>query len=463
MTTMLRRAGTAAGAAVLLLSLTAAAPGADVKWTRITEGKLSNTEEVSAVRTKDGVLHVAWPRTGTGKTEDLMHTAIAPDGTISGTPNAIVEGWAKVNGAALAVSLDGRLGAFFGGAKQVGSKDVYAGRLVVAMSDASGRNWQVPAKGQSHSTSVAALGATFAIDGRPVAAWGSNTMNLKIGVDPAQPEQKLQEGCCAYDPELARDAATGEVVAMWHSNHKTLPGLVTRTVLPALGQPVVVPKSLTNGKTAQPGQRVAITGRTAGQGIYVAFCEGYPTCDAVRLWKRGAAEPTSIAKVEAERVGIAAGPDGRIWVLWATKSKVSVVRSNKAVTRFGPVLAAGAPPAAKKVWKLAGEGSRGALDVLAHADTPEGTGTWHAQVLPPLEMKLSAVPKDGGPLTVTVTDVGDPVPGATVTFGEQAVKTGADGKATLEVPKGTKRVEITVAKDGYRDGEIVAGTGGPRG
>jgi hypothetical protein len=71
----------ATAALVMLTAAQAAAAG----WKRVTAPGGSNVDQVSPLRTPDGVLHLAWHlRTG-GNTEDIRHTVITPGGALGAT------------------------------------------------------------------------------------------------------------------------------------------------------------------------------------------------------------------------------------------------------------------------------------------------------------------------------------------------------------------------------------------
>ena len=71
-----------AGALALL-----AAPAAHAAtWRQVTASGGASIDQVSVVRTSDGVLHVAWHKGG-----DLLHTAIGRDGRVGAT-SPIVSG-----------------------------------------------------------------------------------------------------------------------------------------------------------------------------------------------------------------------------------------------------------------------------------------------------------------------------------------------------------------------------------
>ncbi len=85
---------------------------------------------------------------------------------------------------------------------------------------------------------------------------------------------------------------------------------------------------------------------------------------------------------------IAAGPDGRLWVVWSQSSpsgsdRVYVRRSNTAATAFGPAKYYGTPAGYTGVYHLAAIVRNGKLDVLAHLGGTKGLATWHIQFKAP--------------------------------------------------------------------------------
>ncbi|HTY26552.1 MAG TPA: hypothetical protein VMD51_00200, partial [Mycobacterium sp.] len=85
----------------------------------------------------------------------------------------------------------------------------------------------------------------------------------------------------------------------------------------------------------------------------------------------------------------------------------------------------------------------------------QGTfATWHSQLVAPLAVKVKPASLEVGRrarVTVTVTDAGDRVAGATVKFGKKTVVTGGRGTARVKVgPYGlAKNLKFTVTRSGY--------------
>jgi hypothetical protein len=163
-------------------------------------------------------------------------------------------------------------------------------------------------------------------------------------------------------------------------------------------------------------------------------------------------------------LGVATGIGGRIWVMWGGDSgDIAVTRSNKAVTRFEPI-----QHLSDKIitlFHLAGDGRLGPLDLLADqiADTHPllPTGVYHARVLPELSAAVKVRPIAATrnrktvviahTLTVTVTDAGDTVSGATVAVKGQVKKTSGKGVAKITLPgAGTGKVTVTVTAPTYQ-------------
>ena len=143
--------------------------------------------------------------------------------------------------------------------------------------------------------------------------------------------------------------------------------------------------------------------------------------------------------------------------MWCYGAHCWAARGNKAATRFGAPTVIATPPGRESTWRVKGEGTPGPLDLFVHMTGNGGTATWHTRVLPPLS--IGASPKSissaqGASVTVTVSDVGDAVEGATVTVLGQTLTTNAAGQATYTVAKGTKpgSLSLAVTKVGYQKG-----------
>jgi hypothetical protein len=439
----------AAGALAVAAPGGAGRPGA---WTKISDGKQANIDQVGLARTADGVLHVAWRRE-TGATNDLVHTAISPAGAVGAT-TPILTGWSGTTNVTLVVQGDGSLRALFSGLRSTDVHDPYtSGTVYSATASGSGSGWTLAGPGAARSSAYASdvIGSAIASDGTIVTDWASTFGTIThVGLDPAAPNAELQGPCCGYQTAVAADAVTGDVYAAWYSNAREGQGTYVEKVKPS-GPKLLAPGSVTTFG-GQPGslgadQITAIAGRKGGAGgVYVAYLAGYPTAKTVDLWAVGTAKPVAaVAASGATHVALGQGPEGRLWLMWARNGRIYAARTNRAATRVGTPVAVAPPPSTGTIFKTAGEGSLGPLDLLTLVQLDDGShSTWHTQVLPRLTVAVSRSAKQ---VVVRVTDVGDPVAGASVSLGGKRVATDAQGRATFAIS--ASPAQVRVAKAGY--------------
>jgi hypothetical protein len=109
-----------------------------------------------------------------------------------------------------------------------------------------------------------------------------------------------------------------------------------------------------------------------GGGNYLAYC--VPTkvagCGHIALWRVGAAKTLTVPGSSSGTdtfVSLAVGHGGHLWVSWfnTVTSKISIVRTNTAVTQFGLVRTISAPSPLFTFSALATLGGSGPLDVIA--------------------------------------------------------------------------------------------------
>jgi hypothetical protein len=435
------------------------------KWTRIIALNDKNTNEVALARSADSKLHIVWKQQTTPQKMEMMHAVMDTEGNVLGAPAVIVGDWATLTTPTLLLEKNGELRLVFAGLSGVTGSPHNAGSIYSSLSK-DGSSWklasgQLSASGNAYSDSTAA-----AIDGKgvPYVAWGAE---VQKGLSASAQPQKLQTGCCAYQPGLATDEATGEVVVAWYSNASGADlGLFAQTVSPSMGGKTPVPGSVTTyGGTPNSSsidQQVPISGRIGAPGLFVSFCAGYPTAKSVDLWKYGQSQPVTIANVNGGcHAHVSPGPEGRLWMLWSSAGKMYAARSNRAVSRFGPAISLGTPSKWETTYRVKGEGSAGPLEAFAHVSAGGTVATWHTHVLPVLAITLAPIPipVTGGDITFTVTDVGDPVAGATIHAAGQTLTTDASGHASAHVAKGGA-IPVTVTAPGYA--ELSTTLGGPR-
>ena len=428
------------GAAVAALAAQAGPPG---KWTRVTDPNGRNIDQVGLARTGNGVLHVFWKRRVGPTTDALRHTPITPAGKVGGS-SQVLSPLRAISGPDAVVLPDGRLRVFFAG---LGDTPEAAGAMA-ATGTAAGTGWQPEGvRVSSGTTSLDSVGAALTASGESVFGFThSFVAAFHVGVSAGDQDVEVQVNnqCCDYMADLATDAKSGQTWLAYFSNAKGRTGTWVQQVLPGVGKPLLVPGSASKGQALGVDQRVAITSRLGQPGVHVAVCQGYPVCTKALLWRVGGKSLVVGKGADVEDVSASVGPEGRIWVAWhdGKTKQVFAVRTNKAATRVGPVVTVKPPPGATDMWKLTGEGALGQLDLLVSATTKGSLATWHTQVLPPLSL---AAKKGKSAVTFVVTDAGDPVAGAKVSFAGKSVTTNAAGKATA--PSGSGKAKAT--KAGY--------------
>ena len=448
---------------IFVVAALAAAPTGHAAWKQVTASGGSSIEQVSLLRTADGVLHVAWTTRTGPNTQDLRHTAIAPNGTIGAT-TPIQAGWAVLENPAL-VSVPGGIRVFFGGIRTTEPSDPND-ELSTALSIDGGASWVlqvgnvVPDGGQAYGSSVA---ATVLPNGTPLEAWaGSLGTWVHSGLTPLTANHDFQAplGTYGYDPNVVSDAA-GRVVMAWYSNATGHLGVHAQDVA-ADGSPVgsAVTMPGTSGMAIGMIGRTPIVARPGG-GFYVAYPTGYPSLNAIRVWRVGAGSTTLVAnagRYANSNATLAADAKGRLWVAW-TKTiggapHVLVRRSNKAATVFGAVVDAGRPRNAGSMYRLDGSATPTALDLFANTGigVSPTTATWKTRVLPGLTFTASPQRLRLGrtsAVTFTVRDAGNPVRGARVAAQGKSGHTNANGKVTLRLLGRGSSVHATATKSGY--------------
>jgi hypothetical protein len=204
---------------------------------------------------------------------------------------------------------------------------------------------------------------------------------------------------------------------------------------------------------------VVLAGRDKGAGVFAAYSTDNTHVRLLR-YGGGSVAVGSRHGVTAKVLGVATGIDGRIWVMWGDDSGggIAVTRSNKAVTRFEPIQHF--DPNSFTLWRLAGDGRLGPLDLIVH-QTPNvkvsvlRAEAEYARVRPLLTATFSKTPiKNKQGVTIAwkvvakVTDAGDAVPNAGVILGKTKKSTNGSGIATFTVQGGGK-VGVTVTAPTY--------------
>jgi hypothetical protein len=437
--------------AALAVALPAAAQ-AGVKFTRVASIPGTGGQVYSFVRTADGRLHIVYPTTVSPQ-QGITSLPISPSGAIGSATTALSTAWgASIPG--LVTMPNGSLEAVYGAVSPFDANSTLWG---IASTDA-GTTWSAPAdvrsgpalEAQAYNSPITArLSGTDPV--LTVPEPGGLVILSGLGPTATVSEPTTPADDRVTDVDSALDAATGEVIASWVSL-ANLGGMLLQGVAPQVQSSEVVP--------GQSRPEVVISGRDQGPGVFAAY-----TTDRkhVRLLRYGGGTVAvgSLQSVTPAALGTATGLDGRIWVMWGSDDgSLAVTRSNKAVTRFEPIQHLGAKTAT--LDRLSGDGRLGPLDLCVDeiADTTPilPTALYHARVLPVLSAAISVKSiknKKGkvtaGTLTISVTDAGDAVSGASVTVKGHKKKTDAKGHAKISLPgSGSGHVKVMVTAPTYQ-------------
>jgi hypothetical protein len=447
-----------AAVAAFLAGAQPSTAGKPSTWTRLHTGNAA-AGEPGLARTPDGTLHVAWQRTSATLRDDVVHQGISPAGALLGSPTIVTQGWQAINPHVELVAIGPELRAFWAGA----TSGPLSGPIVTATSPSGGATWGAPAAVTASRVGAAAsgIGAGLIPAGAVVTAQGDATPGTNVfHVGGGADVTYETGGCCAYNPDVAIDAVTGQLVLGWFSTAAGRAGLWTQAITASglVGGRTQVPGSSTNGSAAAPSQRTAITGRIGAGGVFVAYGVGYPAFESVNLLRVGGS-PVLVARGSGiAHVGIAPAPEGRLWLFWSKGGTYVATRSNRAATRFGTATRLRSPADGAETYGLYGEGSPGLLDLVAHAGSGAAIPDWHTQVLPRLSLVVSGRSFTRGTgtrqrtyrrLTLRVTDAGDALRGAVVTIAGRSLTTNALGKASAVLPSTGKRAAVRATKDGY--------------
>ena len=450
-----------------------AAGGPPGTWTKVT-GTVQpnlNIDGLSAARTPDGRLHfLSVRRSGLGGA--VQHGALSADAKTLSPVSDVFAYPGGVNEDPFLLAVSGGLRAFFAGLWN-GPHPLQSGLATATSSD--GAAWAVkPTLASSANPpapvyAASGIGAALLGNGTPLTAWGSPGGAAHLGIDPFAPDIVYESDCCGqsvYEPGIGVDAATGQAVVAWKFISNTgAAGTAARALLPA--GPRVQPPG---GAAADSLIQTGITGRLGGKdGVYLAYEQGTNQFLArPAVWRFGGAKATTLSsQTGARSIGITPAPEGRLWVYWHRQGKITARRSNKAATAWGAPQTVAPATGTQTIYRVTGEGSAGPLDAFGLFDRGgNDRGYWQTRILPVLTLtatKGKTTTKKVGKkivkkvkVTFAVRDVGDPVPGATVSVGGGAKTTGGDGKVTFTLAPGKHSAQAK--KSGYVPGKTTVKT-----
>jgi hypothetical protein len=373
----------------------------------------------------------------------IYDTPISLKGAL-GKPKAVLSGWNSVQAPAAAAAANGAIHAVVSGQKVLSSNDPYAG-----LNDIVGPGtWKLgPHAFGNFSITVSAsadVRAATLKSGQLVSVWGTAaTLLFQTGVDPATVPQNISPpGDPSDSPVIAVDQKSGDAVVAYHGVGSG--STFFRRILPTLSAPQAMPQS-----KADP----SIAAR-AGGGVFSAYAPD--AARVVLLQYGGKSRKVPVPKgARPLTAGVAAGPDGRLWVYYGDEQTTYVTRTSRHVSGWEPVQVLKSPPKTVQYFRLEGEGSAGPLDLFADVTVDGKTkdGSYHAHVQPKLSLRAGKKTLKSGAVQVTVrvTDAGDPIPGSKVKGLPGGTKTtDAKGSVTVTVPAAKKGTfALTATKAGY--------------
>ncbi len=447
----------------------AGGPGTWTKLATVDNG----SDTAGMLRTADGTLHLVWLAK---RASDLTHSfgtsTISLAGKLLATGTA-VSNWSTLEPDPQLVRDGSALRLIFEG--NTGSGGCFADAAVYTATSTNGSAWSPVVTGSldGHTAGVGNLAATSEADGvTPVATFAAGRL-FHVGVDPncpaLTPDGTIAStlGSAPSNPAVATDSASGAVLVAWYQSF-VKQGYWVDQILPSQSASVEAPGSAaTPSQNNQPLDPVAMTARPGG-GVYMAYCTASSSqqCAHIDLWKVG----TSTVKVvpgsrnsTRTRVALAAGPQGRLSVVWydSTKNVIHAVRTNTAATAFGAIRTIKVPAKTSGFNSIQAEGSSGRLDVVILdqlSTTAAPLNLYHTQIL----AGLSLMAKPGKfshnkakNVAFTVTDAGQLVSGAKVSCLGENGTTSTAGTVTLAFHQGAAkgRHVCTATKAGYSSGK----------
>lgn len=440
--------------AAAVLALAAAPTAQAATWKQLTSDGGANIDQVALLRTSDGVLHVVWHKQTGPNTEDLLHTAIGANGKVGAT-TPVQSGWATIGNAGLTSIPGGGIRVFWGGIRTTDPNETNDDENMAVSTD-GGASWALTTGSvvqpgtQAYGSSVSAATRP---DGTPVITYaGTLGTWVHVGADATLPNFSYQPPLASYgyDPNVASDASATMIA--WYSSATGHLGPHAQGVN-ADGSPIGSAMQMPGTANMNVGMlsRTPLVAR-AGGGFYVAYPTGYPTQNAVRVWKVGATKTTLLDKTANNSLAaISADSSGRLWVAWKDGTRVLASRSNKTATKWGAIVDAGQPKNAGSLYTLdASATPGGGADLFGNygIGANSTTSTFYARINPGLTLSAK---KSGSRYSFTVTDAGAPVKGAKVKGAGKSDTTDSKGHALLDVKRKTT---VTARASGYTPASV---------
>ncbi len=469
--------GVMAALSALALAGPAWAGGPGV-WTMLGTGG-SAFDTFGMVRTADQNLHVAWlAKQASDLTWSYGTSTISVAGKLLATSTPVSK-WATLesdpqlvpDGSGMRLIFEGNTGP---------STGCYEKGAIFTETSADGSTW-VPVTGSLSQATVGTgnIAATTESDLTTPVTVFSGGRHFHIGVDPSCPASSADgtitptTGSNQSNPVAVTDTKTGAVYVAWFQSFVKQAYWVEQ-ILPTQGAPMEAPDSATHitpFENNQPEAPVALAARRLGGGVYMAYCvaDSSEPCAHIDMWQVGSSKVMVVPgsqHVAGARVAIAADPPGNMSIAWFNSANghnvIHAVRTNSGVTGWGALTSTPAPAHTFGFDDLQADGSSIRLDLLA-TDTLGTPGfpieLFQTQILPGLTLSASPAKfshKKSKSVTLTVTDAGDPISGASVSCLGKSSTTDSSGKVKLKFHKGEPKGKhlCTAHHVNYAEGRV---------
>lgn len=253
------------------------------------------------------------------------------------------------------------------------------------------------------------------------------------------------------DPSIGFDSASGKVWVVYLIFGGNNAGLFVREVDTTTGEPaggsVLLPGSFDTFEgdrliSFQNG-RVPMAARSQG-GLFVAYRNGYPNPDAVRIWRIGSGGFETIgAGSGIGEVAIAADPNGRMWGVWDRNGRIHARRSNPAVSRWGKGVTVRAPRDTVDITTLQADAQARVVDVLAHSQQVGNSGFFHTQLEPGISFDASPRRfRTEHRVRFETKDAGAPLANSRITVAGQSCRTNSNGVCSIHLGPYSERKRL---------------------